>query len=167
MSFITRFLAAAAACAALLTQTAFADQAPAPTSAVAGPYRLSIQLTPSEPLYPTPAAAQAAGVVTGFIAVRGEAPVTLSTTPAPTAFLAVQVFDAKTGAVVKNADVNILVTPTAGGASLQLPVAEIVELGQGAKSDEYGNNAALKPGDYTVNVNVNAKAEAWFHVTVH
>ncbi|TAM88902.1 hypothetical protein EPN42_08420 [bacterium] len=167
MYFITRLLAAAVACVALLTQTAFADQAPSPTSAVAGPYRLSIQIAPSEPLYATPAAAKTAGVVTGLIAVGGEAPVTLSATPAPTAFVAIQVFDAKTGAVVQKADVNVLVTPAAGGASLQLPVAEIQELGQGAKSDEYGNNATLKPGDYTVNVNVNAKAETWFHVTVH
>lgn len=167
MYFITRLLAAAVACVALLTQTAFADQAAAPNSAVAGPYRISIQATSSQPVYATPAAAKAAGVVAGLIAVGGDAPVTLAASPAPTAFLAVQVVNASTGAMVRKADVNIQVTPTAGGASLQLPVAELEEMGQGASSDQYGNNAALKPGDYTVTVDVNAKAETWFHVTIH
>ena len=167
MYFITRLLAAAVACVALLTQTAFADQAVSPNSAVAGPYRVSIQVTPSQPVYATPAAAKTAGVVTGLIAVGGDAPVTLAASPAPTTFLAVQVVNAMTGAMVHKADVNILVTPTAGGASLQLPVAKLEEMGQGASSDEYGNNAALKPGDYTVTVDVNAKAETWFHITVH
>ncbi|TAM59582.1 hypothetical protein EPN52_07485 [bacterium] len=167
MNFIARLLAAAVACVALLTPPAFAQQSATPNSAVAGPYRVSIQFTPSQPLYATSAAAKAAGVVTGLIAVAGDGPVTLAATPAPTAFLAVQIVSASTGALVHDADVSIMVTPSAGGAPLQMQVARVEELGKGSGSAEYGNNVALKPGDYTVNVNVNGKGETWFHITLH
>jgi len=125
----------------------------------AGAYRLVLNLMPAEPFVSADAKANS-----GMVAIAGAAPVQPTSASHPNHHLVVHVYRAD-GTAVAGATVSMTVTGT-DAVALHVPVVEMQMAGKGPGSTHYGNNVALAPGSYTVEVTVGDGPAATFQITV-
>jgi len=71
--------------------------------------------------------------------------------------LEIHVYDNKTGDPVRDLNPQITVVNTASGQSQQVPIVTMQGIPDGPKDFHYGNNVQMPPGNYVVDVQMNAQ----------
>jgi len=126
----------------------------------AGPYRIALNLLPTEPFYTADEVA-ANHVAMGMLIQGGAAPVMPDADSHPNHHLVVHVLDKTTGQAITDAKVSLSFEKFSGnksdGASVEVPVVIMEAIGMGPKSTHYGNNVAMPAGSYRVTAAVNGE----------
>lgn len=133
-------------------------------SALAGPYRLALQIGPLENMY-TQAQAKQKHPMSGEVMLGGTMAMGGMGGPMPNHHLELHVYNRATGTVVASAMVAITIRTAAGKLLERPPIAEMRGVTSGVSDTHFGNNVALKDGHYRVDVQVDS-ARASFMVTL-
>ncbi len=132
----------------------------------AGPYKLTIDIGPLEQMY-TMAQMKKTHPMTGEIMVSGT--MTMSgmgmNGMKPNHHLELHIYNGTTGKTITKAMVMITVHDTMGKLVERVPIATMYGIKEGMTDFHFGNNVALKAGNYQVVTQVN-KMTATFKVTV-
>jgi hypothetical protein len=126
---------------------------------------MALEVGPREEMY-LPSEVKARHIKRGQIMLGGEMSMVDTTAGKRVFNLEVHICTRQTGAVVTGLKPLIVVTgPGAGMASVKVPSAVMVGVGQPLSDYHYGNDVALKPGArITVKVTVRSQS-ALFHAT--
>jgi len=172
-SSIVRVLSVPALCASTLL-AGHAAQAAMGTggsmvkeSAVAGPYRLVLQIGPLEKMY-TRAQLKQQHPMSGEVMLSGTmvmGGMGGMSGPTPNHHLELHIYNRTTGTVVTKAVVAITIRTASGKLLERLPIAEMRGVTSGVSDTHFGNNVALQSGTYRVDVQVES-ARASFKVTL-
>jgi hypothetical protein len=140
--------------------SARAAMKPVTAKADAGPYALTLTIGPMEPMY-TPQQVKSKHIKTGEVMVSGTMVMGGSggmagmSGPMPNHHLEVHVLQRATGKTVTKAVVGITIRTSAGKLLEHLPIAVMYGIAQGPRDTHFGNNVALKNGNYQIQVQVN------------
>ncbi len=124
-------------------------------------YSLTLRLGPVAMML-TPDQAQ--GATSGEVMISGQMAMTGTGGMAPNYHLELAVNDIKSGAVITDKSVSIDLTNTTTSEKQSVPVATMYNVQVGPSDTHFGNNVALAPGAYTVDVDV-AGEKATFNIT--
>ncbi len=114
-------------------------------------YSLTLRLGPLQQML-TPDQAQ--GATAGEVMVSGEMAMTGMGGRAANYHLELAVYDIKSGAVITDKSVVINLTSVSTGEQQTVPIAMMYDVHEGRSDTHFGNNVALAPGNYTVDVAV-------------
>lgn len=129
--------------------------------------RIELHVMDSEPFY-TADEVKADPELEGMLIVGGAKP--MSADAHPNCHMIVHVYDAQTDEPFTDAKVSMAYQALDAegkpqGAAINVPVAVMQVIGQGAETTHYGNNVVLPDGTYDVTVTANDKS-AVFHIVV-
>ncbi len=124
-------------------------------------YSLTLRLGPVAMML-TPDQAQ--GATSGEVMISGQMAMTGTGGMAPNYHLELAVNDVKSGMVITDKSVSIDLTNTTTNEKQSVPVATMYNVQVGPSDTHFGNNVALTPGTYTVDVDV-AGEKATFNIT--
>lgn len=124
-------------------------------------YTLTLRLGPVAMML---APDQAQGATSGEVMVSGQMAMTGTGGMAPNYHLELAVNDIMSGAVITGKSVSIDLTNTTTSEKQSVPLATMYNVQVGPSDTHFGNNVALAPGNYTVEVDV-AGEKATFNIT--
>ena len=124
-------------------------------------YSLTLRLGPVAMML---APGQAQGATSGEVMISGQMAMTGTGGMAPNYHLELAVNDIKSGAVITDKSVTIDLTNTTTNERQSVPISTMYNVQVGPSDTHFGNNVALAPGTYMVDVDVSGE-KATFNIT--